>query len=791
MLHKRLFLLVLNSLILLFFISLSFAQDDPQEPAQNQVQDVPSIDVPPPPVSQNERIIKAIEIQGNKTISIATILSKIKTRVGEEYKQIVISDDLKRLYNTGYFSDVRVDRQEHDGGLKVIILLEEKSIIEEVTFSKTRSIKSRVLAKKINTQVGKFLDKKELKDDINTMKELYVKKGFTQAEVDVETFIDEVTNKASIHFVIREGFRIKVKKINIYGNDTFRDKKIKKIIKTRPDTLFTSGYLKEDILKEDMERIKAFYEQEGFIDVKAQYTIDYLYKGRIEINIEIEEGQRYYTGSIVLNGNEVLSNKEILKAMEGIQEGGVFSREKLSVDLSKIRALYFDQGYIFANVRESTSLDSQTGRVEVRLDIDEGGPAFIERINIQGNTRTRDIVIRRELQMHPGDQFDGVKLKRSKERLTNLGYFEDIGYDIEDTDYPDRKNLVVQVKEAKTGTFSFGGGFSTVDKVVGFVEIEQKNFDFTNWPTFTGGGQDLVIRAETGSTRSNYRLSFTEPWVFDHPISGGFDIFRLERQREEDTGYAYDEKRLGGDLRLGKRFSDYVSGNVTYKLEEITIGNLEDNASADLVAEVGKNTVSSLGFGLTRDSRDNIFSPTKGWVLGGNLDVAGGPLGFDKDFYRLGGRGSYFVPLVFNSVLEFRLNTGIVKAYGDSDKVPIFERFFAGGARTIRGYDEREVGPLDPVTFDPLGGESMVVGTIEYTVPIIEFVKLATFLDAGNVWEKVNDFGQDELKSGVGLGLRVKTPIGPINLDYGYPLNDIPTEEEKQGKFYFSVSRGF
>jgi outer membrane protein insertion porin family len=791
MLHKRLFLLVLNSLILSFFISLSFAQDDPQEPARNQVQEAPSIDVPPPPVSQNERIIKAIEIQGNKTISIATILSKIKTRVGEEYKQIVISDDLKRLYNTGYFSDVRVDRQEHDGGLKVIILLEEKSIIEEVTFSKTRSIKSRVLAKKINTQVGKFLDKKELKDDINTMKELYVKKGFTQAEVDVETFIDEVTNKASIHFVIREGFRIKVKKINIYGNDTFRDKKIKKIIKTRPDTLFTSGYLKEDILKEDMERIKAFYEQEGFIDVKAQYTIDYLYKGRIEINIEIEEGQRYYTGSIVLNGNEVLSNKEISKAMEGIQEGGVFSREKLSVDLSKIRALYFDQGYIFANVRESTSLDSQTGRVEVRLDIDEGGPAFIERINIQGNTRTRDIVIRRELQMHPGDQFDGAKLKRSKERLTNLGYFEDIGYDIEDTDYPDRKNLVVQVKEAKTGTFSFGGGFSTVDKVVGFVEIEQKNFDFTNWPTFTGGGQDLVIRAETGSTRSNYRLSFTEPWVFDHPISGGFDIFRLERQREEDTGYAYDEKRLGGDLRLGKRFSDYVSGNVTYKLEEITIGNLEDNASADLVAEVGKNTVSSLGFGLTRDSRDNIFSPTKGWVLGGNLDVAGGPLGFDKDFYRLGGRGSYFVPLVFNSVLEFRLNTGIVKAYGDSDKVPIFERFFAGGARTIRGYDEREVGPLDPVTFDPLGGESMVVGTIEYTVPIIEFVKLATFLDAGNVWEKVNDFGQDELKSGVGLGLRVKTPIGPINLDYGYPLNDIPTEEEKQGKFYFSVSRGF
>ena len=206
-------------------------------------------------------------------------------------------------------------------------------------------------------------------------------------------------------------------------------------------------------------------------------------------------------------GNDVVSANQVLDAMKEIKVKGVFSREKLTVDLSNIRSLYFDKGYIFANVRESTSLNAENGKVEVRLDVEEGSLAYINRIKIQGNERTRDIVIRRELRLFPGDQFDGSKLRRSKERLRNLGYFEDVAYDIEDTDIPDKKDLVVQVKEAKTGSFSFGGGYSTIDQLVGFVEIEQKNFDFTNWPTFTGGGQELSVRLETGSTRSNTRLS--------------------------------------------------------------------------------------------------------------------------------------------------------------------------------------------------------------------------------------------------------------------------------------------
>jgi len=330
-----------------------------------------------------------------------------------------------------------------------------------------------------------------------------------------------------------------------------------------------------------------------------------------------------------------------------------------------------------------------------------------------------------------------------------------------------------------------------VDKVVGFVEVEQKNFDITNWPTFTGGGQNLRVRAEAGTVRNNTRISFTEPWLFDYPVSFGFDFWRTARDKERDVGYAYDENRLGGGIRFGKQLTEYISGSVSYKNEEIEIENFDSNVSADLLAEEGKNRVSSFGTAVTLDKRDNVFSPTKGWVVGGSADIAGGALGGDKDFYRIQGHSSYYVPLKWDSVLEFTVRTGIVDAYGDSTKVPIFERFFAGGGRSIRGYDERKVGPIDSSTNDPVGGEAMLVGNVEYTIPVIDFVKLAAFFDVGNVWAKVSDFGTDEYKAGMGVGLRIKTPIGPVNLDYGYPLNDEPGEDGRSGKFYFSVSRGF
>jgi outer membrane protein insertion porin family len=741
--------------------------------------------------SLHNKTVKAIEVKGNKTISLATVLSRIKTRVGQDYLPAVISDDLKRLYNTGYFSDVRVDREDFEGGFRVIIFLEEKPIVEDITFTKTRHLKAKKLMSEMQTKAGKFLDRKALQDDVELIRSRYAQKGLTAVQVDVETSIDEATNKARLHFVIREGERIRVRRIRVEGNTAYKDGRIRKVIKTRPKAWFRSGVLNDEILEEDMERIMSFYEQEGYIDAVADYTVEHLYKNFVAVDIQVNEGRRYYVGNTHVGGNKVITKDEIIKVMEEIKPGAPFSRERLTVDIARIRTLYFDNGYIFANVLESTAIDPDSGRVDVTINVEEGGLAYIERIKIQGNTRTRDIVIRRDLKLYPGDRFDGAKLRRSKERLQNLGYFESINFDIEDTLTPERKNLLVQVKEAKTGTFSFGGGFSTVDRLVGFVEIEQRNFDFTNWPTFTGGGQQLSLRAEAGASRANYRLSFTEPWIFDRPVSAGFDVYATSRERGSSSGYAYDEDRLGGQLRLGKQIGEYWAGRTYYKYEEVEIGNFEDNVSAALLAEGGKNTVSVIGVDATYDRRNSAINPTKGFLWTSGVDLAGGFLGADKDFYRIQSQGNYYVPFKWDSVLELRLRAGMIDSYDDTATVPIFERFFAGGSRTVRGYEERGVGPVDSVTQDPVGGEALLVGSVEYTVPLVEFVKLAAFYDFGNVWADYEDFGKGGIVSGTGLGLRIKTPIGPVNLDYGIRLDEQPGQKSGEGELHFSVSRGF
>lgn len=740
--------------------------------------------------SDEAKLITAIEIEGNKTISNTTILSKIKTRVGLEYSPNIISGDLKRLYNTGYFGDVSVDRQDYKEGFKVIFYLTEKPIIKTIEFKGTRHIHKRRLFSFIRLKTGEFLDYQKLKEDIQEIKDEYDKRGFSFAEVEYNVKIDE-SNKADVEIVINEGYRVRIKKILFIGNTSFKDKRLLKIIKTRWDTWFTSGFYKEEVIKEDLDRIRLFYQREGFIDIKVDYKIKQELKGRMILTFNIDEGNKYTVGNITIEGNTVFSDDEIILVLSECPVGEVFGQEQLEIDASLIQKLYFDKGYIFAQAIKTTSVDPETGNVDIVYNINEGNVAYVDKINIRGNTKTKDIVIRRELRITPGDKFDGEKLNRSKERLRNLGFFEEISYDIEPGSSVEKRDLVVEVKEAKTGEFSFGGGYSSTEEFIGFIEIAQRNFDFKNFPYFTGDGQDLRLHAELGTITEEFSLSFTEPWLFDYPVSFGFDLYKSVHQRESDVGYGYDEKREGGDLRLGKELSEYVRGGLIYRFEDITISDVSSDATNELKKEIGKNTVSSLDFTITRDTRDNIFDPTKGTVLSGQFGVAGGPLGGDKDFFRIIGKGSHDIPVIRGSVLEFRLRTGFIDAYGNSTDVPIYERFFAGGTNSIRGYNERKVGPIDPVSEDPIGGESMLIGNIEYIMPIIEFIKLAAFFDTGNVWSKVSDFGKSGFKSGMGLGVRIKTPIGPMKLDYGYPLDSEPGEEGKQGKFYFSMSHGF
>ncbi|MDD5432809.1 MAG: outer membrane protein assembly factor BamA [Candidatus Omnitrophica bacterium] len=783
-----------------------FAQEE------NKAQKVSSIEQsqekavnPTSPVQESAKIVNLIEVRGNKAISTNTIISKMKTRVGSPYLDTAISDDLKRLYLLGFFDEgTKIDSEPYKDGVKVIVTVVERPLIEKINFAGIThaSLKDEKLKPQLKSKEGQYLDYANLTEDIRILKKLYEKIGFSQVQIDYNVSLDKETNKAKVLFNVVEGKKVRIQEIIISGNKSFKSARILRLLKTKRAWFFNAGVLKDDVIKEDMERLKTFYRDNGFSDVTLSYEVkpDLKKSYLLNVYINIVEGKKYSIGNVVISGNKYIKEKEIIGALKDCLPGKVFSQDRMRNDASNIQSLYFDRGYISCRVMEGSAVNAQTGRVDITYNIDENDVAYVSKIKVRGNVKTKDAVIRRELRIYPGDKFDGAKLNRSKERLKNLGYFEEVSYDTEDTQVPDKKDLIVDVKETKTGSFSFGGGYSTVDDFVGFAEIEQKNFDWLNWPYFTGGGQDLKFRGSFGTVSNSFELSFTNPWVFDYPFSFGFDLYKRDHKRDEDVGYGYDQKVMGGDLRLGKELTEYINGNLTFRHDKIQIKNISGDATVDLKKEDGSNIINSLTPSLSFDTRDNVFETRKGELVTGMMQYAGGFLGGDKYFWKFYGRASHYVPLPFKSVLELKGRVGVGDSFGNTDDIPIYERFFAGGADTIRGYEERKVGPTDPVSKDPLGGQSMLVGNIEYTYPLLNFLKVAGFYDVGNVWSRLGDIGTKRdtstntggFKSGIGLGIRVKTPLGPMRLDYGIPMAKAPGEDKKSnGRFHFSASHDF
>ncbi|MBI4597324.1 MAG: outer membrane protein assembly factor BamA [Candidatus Omnitrophica bacterium] len=743
----------------------------------------------------DKRIIQ-VDVSGAKTIAKETILARAQTKPGSAYLDRVVSEDIRRIFALGYFTNVKADIEEVAEGLKLVFTVAEKPAVSAIDVQGHRALAKKKLLEVFGIRPGDLYDPRKIKEGVDQVKAEYARKGFSNVEIATRTEPHEADNTATLYVLVDEGPQLRIRDVFIEGNQAFADRKIRGLLKTKPKRWFRSGAYAEPVLAEDLERIKAFYRKHGYADIEAAHEVARDPSGRgLIVRFMLTEGLQHRVGSAVVDGAVLFPEREIRQVIR-LKPGAVFNDEALQEDLRAIKQYYGDRGYIHAMVTPDPQLDEATKRVNVTYRIAEQELVSINRIEVQGNLQTKDVVVRRELRVYPGEPFQGAKIRKSIERLYNLGFFEEVNVDTEPTATAEKEDLIVKVKESKTGSFSFGGGFSSVDRLIGMVEVEQRNFDWRNIPQFTGAGQDLRARVEIGSVRRFFDISFTEPWIFGYPVSAGVDLYNRTFLKNRNLGWAFEQEQRGGGLRFGKEFLDLVRVNVDYQLFRTAISDVDESASSALKAEQGKSTVSVLGLSVTMDGRDNKFDPTKGYVLFGSTNLAGGFIGGQRDFYRLQGGASYYWPHFNRFVLESRAKAGMVEAYGDSDEVPIFERFFGGGSGTIRGFRERRVGPRDPISNDPTGGEAMFVGTVEEVMTLAKdergrpILRGSVFYDVGDVWRRVSDFGES-LKSGIGIGARVNTPIGPLRLDLGYPVTRQDDQEKRRPRFHFNISRSF
>jgi outer membrane protein insertion porin family len=721
--------------------------------------------------------IAAIRVEGNVRTAASVILNSLKTKEGDILSPELIREDIRRLYEKGDFQDIKVEKAKTPAGIVLVFRVKEKYVVAKVVFAGNRALKERKLRKNLLLNEGELFNPAKLKEDRLRIISLYNEAGFANVSVEPQTGMDDEKMEVSVTFDIDEGTLARVTEVRIEGNEVFPDRRIKRQIKTGRRALFGKRVFREDILNEDKERVLSYYAKNGYIRAKvldANISFDETGK-KITVTFYLEEGPKYVTGKVQL--------EEELKKETKLRQGARFSPGELRKDIRIVYDLLYGKGYLYARVRADKKVDEENKVVEIEYKIDKGVPVYIENIKISGNRKTKDKIIRREILIKPGDRFDLGKIRASRRRIGNLGrrqpFFESVIFEIEDGTAPDRKDIRFKVSEGKIGTFLFGGGYSTIDKFVGFVEIDIENFDISNPPTFIGAGQSLSLRGEVGSDRENYSLSFTEPWLFDVPLSCGFDFYGRLRQWDD-----YDERRDGAKLRLGHRLGEFNRIQAKYRYEDVEILDLGSDVSEEIRREEGTKRISSLTLSLARDTRDNFFDPSRGVRSSISTEVAGDFFGGNENFTKHIGRASWFIPAWGESSVNLRMELGLVDTYGDSERVPIYERFYIGGADSVRGYPYRDIGPKDDHD-QPIGGEVRLLANIEHIIPVMKDLKAAVFYDVGNVWSSTDDFDLGDLYSGVGVGIRLRTPIGPLRLDYGYGI-DID-----HGRIHFTIGWPF
>jgi outer membrane protein insertion porin family len=763
---------------------------------------------------QGPPVVRSIDVRftGPATVSKERILAQVRTAVGQLYSDQVVEQDIQNLYKMGAILNVRIFAQPEGDGVKVIVAVQTRSAVREIEIAGAQRIKARRIRKEIGIRINSMVDEEELEKGRQKIVDLYKARGFNDVDVQFRVDpIDERRGTARVVYTINEGVRGAIRSIRFEGNAHFSEKVLRKQMKTRGKTLIAfldkSGRLDETQLQQDLDSVKEFYQNHGYIDVEVKEVRKERENGPMIITIAITEGTQYHVGKISVSGYQATTEQKI-RALLKMKEGAVYSPKALHDDAKAVADAYGSGGYVDTLIVPEGA-PAGPGRIDVHYKIEEGDRFFVQRINVVGNTRTKDKVIRREVLIAPGDVFNTVRVDVSKKRLDNLGYFSKVETYPDDTGVAGRKDLTVQVEEKRTGSFSFGGGFSTVDQLVGFAELTQGNFDLMNWPAFTGAGQKFRLRVQYGTQRKDVILIVTEPWFLDRPFSVSGQVFYSEA---DYLSSLYNQRDYGFALEARKPLNSYMYGTLGYRLERLDIFNVASSISQNLAQELGAQTKSQILSSVVFDRRDNPLLTRNGQRVTISPYVAGGFLGGNDQIYGWNMEASQYFHMWWDTILLLNGEIATVNNWGGGSNVQIFDLLFLGGSNNLRGFDYRDVGPKD-FNKEPLGGKSMARTTVEWTFPLIEKARGAIFYDIGFVNPDAWDFSEqtqfipakprpvgstkpprvpisyDNIASDFGFGIRLDLPIGPLRLDYGIPVQKAGTTGS--GKFNFSVGYQF
>lgn len=715
----------------------------------------------------------------------------IVSKVGADFDRKVVAEDIRRLMASGYFDDVETQQGISGDRMTLTFVLTPAPRVRKIYIEGAKEVKEKKLRDVLTIREGDLLVKRQTQDEVNAMRKLYQDKGYYQTQINslIQPIPD--THDVNLVFRIAEEPRYKVRAVRFAGSRIFKERELRARLLTKHSfwsRIFNVGYLDEEKLKLDEDTLFEAYTDKGHLDFrieKIERELD-AKKKWVTLKIYVVEGEPYTVASIRVNGNRKFTAEDLLKATK-MQAGQRYDGAVEKRDTEAMRAKYEVLGYLDLKFFPRRQQNAAAHTVDIIYEVEEGVPSHVHDVTITGNEVTQDHVIRRELTLMPGDLGDAGKMRESKARLIGMDYFSTVDITHSATEREAEKDINVAVAEKKTGQLALGAGFSSEEDIIGTLTVTQANFDLYNWPYFTGGGQKLQLRLQAGTESSDFGLSFTEPWFLDRRLMLDFDLYH----RERDQDY-FDQTTTGTRVAFTKELRKFWRHSLGYRLEQVTIDSMDDGVGNDpdghpLTDQEGDYTVSALVYRITRNTTNSPRYPTRGSRATFSTEVGPSFLGSYEDVYRLNIEGSKYFPVFGRSVLKIEGELGVV----DGDEVAIFDRYYAGGVGTIRGFDRREIGPVDNQE-NATGGHSLYRGTVELMTPLYDMIRGSVFTDFGNVaWDSF-EFSPSDVNLSIGVGLQLDLPIGPIRLDYGFPIiTSWDHLDGNGGRFHFNVMYSF